>query len=199
MLTFRSYLLLIIVSILPALAGAQEATKNIGLIGKNYELKPMDILRVTVYMEPDLEQEIRLSQDGTANLSLIGNTNLGGMSIKQANNHITDLYNRDYLVNPQISLELMSYTEQRVYVHGQVNTPGPVVIPPEENMTLSQVISAAGSMTRLASDKIQLTRTDADGKKTVTFHYFDDILEDPASNDVVLKSGDSIFVSERWI
>ncbi|WP_269537694.1 polysaccharide biosynthesis/export family protein [Cerasicoccus fimbriatus] len=199
MLTSRYYLLLIIVSIFPALAGAQESTKNIGLIGKNYELKPMDILRVTVYMEPDLEQEIRLSQDGTANLSLIGNTNLGGMSIKQANNHITDLYNRDYLVNPQISLELMSYTEQRVYVHGQVNTPGPVVIPPEENMTLSQVISAAGSMTRLASDKIQLTRTDADGKKTVTIHYFDDILEDPASNDIIIKNGDSIFVSERWI
>lgn len=199
MLTSRSYLLLIIVSIVPALAGAQESTKNIGLIGKNYELKPMDILRVTVYMEPDLEQEIRLSQDGTANLSLIGNTHLGGMSIKQANTHITDLYNRDYLVNPQISLELMSYTEQRVYVHGQVNTPGPVVIPPEENMTLSQVISAAGSMTRLASDKIQLTRTDTDGKKTVTIHYFDDILEDPASNDIVLENGDTIFVSERWI
>lgn len=199
MLTNRSFFLLLLVSILPTFGNAQEATKNVGLSGANYQLQPLDVIQVTVFQEPDLEQQIRISQDGGTKLQLIGEINLGGLTINQANKLITDRYNRDFLVNPQISIELLSYTEQRAYVHGQVNNPGPVIIPPEETMTLSQVISAAGSMTRLASDKIRVTRFDDEGKKQVKTYYFDDILKDPAANDVVIQNGDSIFVSERWI
>ncbi|WP_309400266.1 polysaccharide biosynthesis/export family protein [Cerasicoccus maritimus] len=199
MLAKRPLFFLLLVSILPTFSYAQEATKNVGLTGANYQLQPLDILQVLVFQEPDLEQQIRISQDGGAKLQLIGDVNLAGLTINEANQLITDLYNRDYLVNPQISLNLLSYTEQRAYVHGQVNRPGPVVIPPEETMTLSQVISAAGSMTRLASNKIRVTRFDDNGKKQVKTYYFDEILKDPAANDVVIENGDSIFITERWI
>lgn len=173
--------------------------KNRGLIGSNYTLQPLDIIQMTVYKEPELEQQVRVSQEGTVILPLVGEVQVGGMTITNATRLITDLYNRDYLVNPQVTLLLVSYTERRAYVHGQVNRPGPVIIPPEETMTLSQVISAAGSTTRLASDTIRVTRTESNGKKTVYELEFDEILEDPDAKDIIIMDGDSIFVPERII
>jgi len=187
------------VFLIPALAQAQGQGKTKGLIGSNYQLQPLDVLQVVIFKEPDLEQQVRVSQDGSINLALIGKVHVNGMTINNATTLITDLYNRDYLVNPQVSLILISYTERRAYVHGQVNRPGPVVIPPEETMTLSQVIGAAGSTTRLASDTIRLTRTNENGRKTVREFDFDDILEDPDANDVIVQDGDSIFIPERII
>ncbi|WP_269539629.1 polysaccharide biosynthesis/export family protein [Cerasicoccus fimbriatus] len=173
--------------------------KNRGLIGSNYTLQPLDIVQMTVYKEPELEQQVRVSQEGTVILPLVGEVQVGGMTITNATRLITDLYNRDYLVNPQVTLLLISYTERRAYVHGQVNRPGPVIIPPEETMTLSQVISAAGSTTRLASDTIRVTRTESNGKKTVYELEFDEILEDPDAKDIIIMDGDSIYVPERII
>lgn len=194
-------ILLLLVGLMPALVSAQysNASKNQGLIGANYTLQPLDVIQVTVFKEPEMDREVRVSQDGHITLPLIGQVHVAGMSIHDTTTLITDLYNRDYLVNPQISLILLSYTERRAYVHGQVNRPGPVIIPPEETMTLSQVISAAGSTTRLASDTIRVTRTDKDGKKRVFELDFDEILKDPEAKDIVIMDGDSIFIPERII
>jgi len=183
------------------LAQAQDAglSKRSGLVGANYVLQPLDVVLVKIFQHPDLEQEARISGEGSITLPLIGKIKVAGMTVQDATRMITDLYNRDYLVNPQVSVLLLSYTERRAYVHGQVNKPGPVVIPPEETMTLTQVISAAGSQTRLASDRIQVTRTDQNGRKRVITVYFDDILENPDAKDIVIEDGDSIFVFERII
>ncbi|WP_309397372.1 polysaccharide biosynthesis/export family protein [Cerasicoccus maritimus] len=198
---FAGLCIFIAALLIPSFAQAQNnaASKNRGLIGSNYTLQPLDIIQMTVYKEPELEQQVRVSQEGTVILPLIGKVHVGDMTINDATTLITDLYNRDYLVNPQITLLLLSYTERRAYVHGQVNRPGPVIIPPEETMTLSQVISAAGSRTRLASDTIQVTRTDENGKKTVFELDFDEILEDPEAKDIIIVDGDTIFVKERII
>lgn len=190
-------ILIVFVCLAPLASWGQSGKK--GHIGSNYILQPLDIIQVEVFQEPDLEKQVRVSQDGSIALPLVGKVSVAGLTVSDANNLITQLYERDYLVNPQVSLLLLEYTEQRAYVHGQVNRPGPVVIPPEEQMTLTQVISAAGGMTRLASDSIQLTRTDANGRKKVIEVSFDDILEDPDAKDIAVEDGDSIFVPERII
>ncbi|MEO0795308.1 MAG: polysaccharide biosynthesis/export family protein [Verrucomicrobiota bacterium] len=146
-----------------------------------------------------MEQQARVSGDGSITLPLIGKVHIAGMTLQDATTLITQLYDRDYIVNPQVSLLLIAYTERRAYVHGQVNRPGPVIIPPEESMTLTQVISSAGSRTRLASNRIQLTRVDESGRKKVIELYFDDILDDPKAKDIIVQDGDTIYIPERII
>lgn len=199
MKTITSLCLLFAALLVPALAQAQVAAKTTGLTGSNYQIQPLDVLQITVFKEPDLEQQVRVSAEGAITLPLIGKVHVAGMTVPDTTTLITDLYNRDYLVNPQINIALLSYTERRAYVHGNVHRPGPVIIPPEEVMTLSQVISAAGGRTRMASDTIKLTRTDKDGKKTTTEYDFDDILEDPQAYDITIQDGDSIVIPERVI
>lgn len=196
--------LLFLTSLMPTLAHAEAdavaAKKQHGLIGSNYRLQPLDIIQINIFQEPDLSTEARISSDGSVTLQFIGNVTLGGKTVHEATELIKKrYYDEEILTNPQVTINLLSYTERRAYVHGQVLKPGPVVIPPEETMTLSQVISAAGGLSRIADKTIKLTRIDANGKKVVTKHELGDIMaEDPKAKDIVIMDGDTIFVPEDW-
>lgn len=164
----------------------------------NYRLNPSDLLRVEVFQEPDLFREVRMAQDGSILLPLIGKIYIGGKSIFDAERLITELYNRDYLVNPQINVTIVDYALRRVNVIGQVNNPGIVVFPPEEEMVLLEAISLAGGFNRLADKrKVTLTRTLLDGK-TETFTI--DTGKLIAGDDAMrwdLQKDDVIFIPER--
>ncbi|WOO41305.1 polysaccharide biosynthesis/export family protein [Rubellicoccus peritrichatus] len=164
----------------------------------NYIIQPLDIFRVSVFQEPDLEIEVRVAKDGSVVLPLLGKVQVGGMTASDVQQMITNLYNRDYLVDPHVTLMMLQYTERLIQVHGQVNRPGPVLIPPEKKMTLSQALSAAGGLTRLAdAGDIRLKRVLDSGKSKVIRIDFDEILKDPEAKDVEVLDGDNIFVSER--
>ena len=164
----------------------------------NYRLSPSDLLRVEVFQEPDLFREVRIAQDGSILLPLIGKIYIGGKSIFDAERLITELYNRDYLVNPQINVTIVDYALRRVNVIGQVNNPGIVVFPPEEEMVLLEAISLAGGFNRLADKrKVTLTRTLLNGK-TETFTI--DTGKLIAGDDAMrwdLQKDDVIFIPER--
>ncbi|MBC9867349.1 MAG: polysaccharide export protein [Opitutae bacterium] len=164
----------------------------------NYRLNPSDLLRVEVFQEPDLFREVRVAQDGSILLPLIGKIYIGGKSIFDAERLITELYNRDYLVNPQINVTIVEYALRRVNVIGQVNNPGIVVFPPEEEMVLLEAISLAGGFNRLADKrKVSLTRTLFNGN-TETFTI--DTSKLIAGDDAMrwdLQKDDVIFIPER--
>ncbi|MBC9889236.1 MAG: polysaccharide export protein [Opitutae bacterium] len=164
----------------------------------NYRLNPSDLLRVEVFQEPDLFREVRVAQDGSILLPLIGKIYIGGKSIFDAERLITELYNRDYLVNPQTNVTIVEYALRRVNVIGQVNNPGIVVFPPEEEMVLLEAISLAGGFNRLADKrKVSLTRTLFNGN-TETFTI--DTSKLIAGDDAMrwdLQKDDVIFIPER--
>lgn len=161
----------------------------------NYIIHPLDVIEFRVFQEPSMQQQIRVSQDGTVTLPLIRQVKIGGMTVDAAQALITELYDKDYLVNPQVTLVVLNYTERKVYVHGQVNRAGPVLIAPETELTLAQAISQAGGLTRLGrKDPIRIRRQGQDRTINVDF---DDVLKDPRMKDIVLEDGDIIYVDER--
>lgn len=175
-------------------AAAPTATASV-VVPDNYVVQPLDVIEFRVFQEPTMQQQLRVSQDGSVTLPLVGRVQIGGMALDDAQVLLTELYDRDFLVNPQISLVVLSYKERRVFVHGQVGIPGPVLIPPEAELTLAQAISAAGGLTRLA--RRGLIRIKREGLDDVIEVNFSDVLLDPRTKDILLKDGDMIFVDER--
>lgn len=164
----------------------------------NYLLNPSDLLRVEVFQEPDLIREVRVAQDGSIVLPLIGKIYVGGKSIFDAEGLITELYNRDYLVNPQINVTITEYALRRVNVIGQVNKPGIVIFPPEEEMVLLEAISLAGGFNRLADKgKVTLTRTLPNGKSETFLIDTRKLISGDQSSTWNLQKDDVIFIPER--
>lgn len=182
-------------------SGREGSSGGVGIIvGENYVLKPSDVITVEVYQEQDLEKTVRVEGDGSVALALIGKVKIAGMTVGEAQALITDLYNRDYLVNPQISVLVTSFSPKIVHVLGSVNSPGVVEIPPDRDLTLTEAIAAVRGLTRLGNPKsITVKRVDSTGRAQQMEVNFTRIVTDPNAKDLVLKEGDTIWVPERII
>ncbi|MGB0258680.1 MAG: polysaccharide biosynthesis/export family protein, partial [Coraliomargarita sp.] len=137
-----------------ASSSSGAASAGVGLaVGSNYVLKPSDVIDVSVYQENDLSKQARIEGDGTVSLALIGKVKVAGMTVAESQLLITDLYNRDYIVDPQVSVLVVSFSPKFVRVLGHVGSPGQVQIPPDQELTLIDAITQCRGVTRLGNDK----------------------------------------------
>jgi len=158
----------------------------------------MDLVKVQVFQEPDLDRELRVSQEHTIVMPLIGVVDLKKRTVREAELLIASLYNADYLVNPQINITVVEYSPRTVNVLGAVNNPGSVLIPPEHNLSLLDVIARSGGFSRLANrGKLSLTRIMADGETQNFTINGDQLVSGDASSSWTVQDGDVVFVPER--
>ena len=170
------------------------------VVDENYILKASDVIQVSVFLEPDLEKSIRIEADGTVTLPLIKKVKVADLSVSDAQELITQLYNRDYLVDPQISVLVVSFSPKLVRILGSVNRPGVVEMPPDREMTLTEAIASANGISRLGNPKsITIKRVDDSGKTQQFEVNFNRILMNANAKDMILKEGDTIWVPERII
>ena len=164
----------------------------------DYVLRPMDLLKLQVFEEPDLDRELRVSQNSTITAPLIGVVDVKGRTVREAEMLITELYARDYLVNPQINITIVEYAPRTVNVLGAVNTPGSVVMPPEKTFTLLDAIARAGGFSRLANrNRVSLTRLLPSGQSENYIISADQLVAGDAANRWTMQDGDVVFVPER--
>src|SRR4051812_46010202 len=81
---------------MPMMAGTADT--------KDYLLQPQDVLKVQVYQEEDINRQgdVTISQEFTVFLPLIGTISMKGKTARQAEGIIRQLYDKDFLVNPQV-------------------------------------------------------------------------------------------------
>lgn len=163
----------------------------------DYTLLPSDLLRVQIFQEDDLNREVRITQESSITLPLIGLVDLHGKTLRQTQELIRTLYDRDFLVNPQVNITVLEYSKRTVNVLGSVNQPGAISFPPEQGMTLLDAISRAGGFNRLANKKnVTLTRN-VDGKSVNYVIDTESIIDGSAKDNWPLQKDDLINVRER--
>ena len=177
------------------------SSSNFGIVvDENYILKPSDVIQVSIFLEPDLEKSVRIEADGTVTLPLIKKVKVADLTVSDTQELITQLYNRDYLVDPQISVLVVSFSPKLVRILGSVNRPGVVEMPPDRKMTLTEAIASANGISRLGNPKsITIKRVDNAGKTQQFEVNFNRILMNANAKDMILKEGDTIWVPERII
>jgi len=118
-----------------------------------YILTANDQVGVEVFGEDDLRTSGRLNSEGNLSVPLLGSVHLAGMTLTQAAAKLTDLFGRDYLVNPRVNVLLLGYAKRRFTVLGQVNRPGSYEMPDgsPEGVDLLEAIAMAGGYTRIAA------------------------------------------------
>lgn len=192
--------LLLVLALAPAsaLRAADEAKPAATPEATDYILQPSDLIRVLIFQEPDLLREVRITQEYTITLPLIGTIDLRDKTVRQAEEIIRSLYDKDYLVNPQVNLTVLEYSQRTVQVVGAVNNPGSVVFPPEQKMGLVEAIARAGGQSRIADLKrVQLTRTSAEGKTENFILNVADLMKGASGEQWLLRKGDVILVPEK--
>lgn len=168
----------------------------------DYVLQPQDLIRIQIFQEPDLNRDLRISQESSVTLPLIGTIDLKGKKVRQAEEMVRKLYDADYLVNPQVNIIVVEYAPRTMEVFGAVGSPGVIVFPREEQLTLTGAISRAGSFSRLANKKaVTLKRTMPDGEPKTWVINVEELIkgETNTNNTWPLQPGDVVTVPERML
>lgn len=181
----------------PAAGGS--AGESVGaFVSSNYRLKSSDVIEVEVYQEEDLKKTVRIEGDGTVSLALIGKVAVADLTVSEAKSLITELYDSDYLVDPQVSVLVISFSPKVVRILGSVNNPGVVEMPHDRDLTLTEAIAEVRGISRLGNPKaLKIKRVDDDDNSQQIEVNFSKILTDPDAEDIVLKEGDTVWVPER--
>jgi protein involved in polysaccharide export with SLBB domain len=135
-----------------------------------YQLSPNDQIAVEVFGEDDLRTSAQLGGDGAVSLPLLGSVRLGGLTVTQAAARLTELYGRDYLVNPKVNVSLIGYAKARFTVLGQVNRPGSYEMPEGApgGVDILEAIAMAGGYTRIAApERISVRRKGTNGDEVI--------------------------------
>ena len=130
-----------------------------------YTLLVGDEISLQVFREPDLSGKYRIEPGGVIRHELFGSIEIAGLTVLQAEAHITQVLSQRYLVNPRVTVRVVSSQASEVLVMGEVRSPGARQIPFEGTTTLLEVIAAAGGFTDLASvNRVQVIRQE-DGRQ----------------------------------
>ena len=162
----------------------------------SYVIRDNDLIRLTVFQEDDMTTETRVSKSGYIILPLLGPVEVAGKSVSEATNEIRTRLDKDYIINPQVTLAVMEYAEQWVTVLGEVQKPGQVQIPPEGGLDLLGAIALAGGYTRVADPSDVIVRRVINGHDVVARVDAKRLARDTKVQEFLVQPGDRISVGE---
>jgi polysaccharide export outer membrane protein len=169
----------------------------------DYVVGPQDVLTITSYDQADLSGKFTIEADGTFTFPLIGRFKAGGLTLRQVEDGLKKrLKDEGYFRNPQVTVAVETYKSQKIFVVGEVRTPGSY--PLSGNMNLVEALARAGSTLPTASAEAVIvhasdsatgptlpTSQDADNIVRVDLH---DLQQGVFSQNTVLRDGDTIFI-----
>jgi polysaccharide export outer membrane protein len=161
----------------------------------DYQLGAGDAVRISVFQNPDLTLETRVSESGTITYPLIGEVKVIGMSPREAEQLIAQkLIDGNFVKRPQVNITLVEVRGSQVAVIGLVNKPGRFPVE-SSNMRLSEAIAAAGGVAGTAGTGTAVVTGKREGKPIrVETDIASLFLSEGGAQDTVLRSGDIIYV-----
>ena len=121
-----------------------------------------DVVRISVFGNPDLAVETRVSESGFVTMPLVGQVGVAGMSTAAAESKIAAMLERGgFVKKPQVNLLITALTSQQVSVLGQVNRAGRYPI--DGRRSVLDLLALAGGIGVDGGDVVTVIRR-RDGK-----------------------------------
>jgi polysaccharide biosynthesis/export protein len=169
----------------------------------SYVVGAQDVLTINCYDQNDLSGKFTLETDGTFTYPLIGRVTAGGLTLREVEAELKRrLVSEGYFKKPQITVSVDTYKSQKVFIVGEVRTPGSY--PLSGDMNLVEALARAGSTLPSASGEAVIVHggNQASGPTLPTQENdlnvvrvdLRDLQNGSLSGNAALRDGDTIFV-----
>jgi polysaccharide biosynthesis/export protein len=173
----------VIAAIGVGVAGAQEGS---------YAVKPGDVLKISVWKEPDLTGQVVVRPDGGFSFPLVGEVDARGKSVAQLQ-QIVGTKLKGFISDPVVTVAVDEIKGNKVYVIGQVKNPGEFAV--TRAVDVMQALSMAGGTTPFAVlDEIRILRRSSAGQIALRFNYSDVAKGRDLQQNIELEAGDVVVV-----
>lgn len=166
---------------------------------EEYKLQPTDVMTISVHGQPDLTTKTRVTADGYITFPLIGKISVKDVTVRELEQKIKELLEKDYLVTAQVLIFIEEYNARQVSVIGEVKNPGKYQMPGEKEMTLMQAIAMAGGFNKHADiTKTKVMRIEDGKKKTIVVNAKSITERGDKDKDIPLQTDDIVVVPESF-
>jgi len=171
---------------------AEEARPDL-----EYIIGEADLLAISVWQNPDLDQEVIVRPDGMASFPLVGDIPAAGLSVTQFDQKLTERL-KEYIKHPEVSISIKKLGGKKVIVLGQVENPG--VYSVTGARTILEAIGLAGGFTEHAvSSSVVLIRGGFIKPEAERINLTRAIDRGDLRLNVPLESEDIVFVPKKFI
>lgn len=115
-----------------------------GMIGPDYKLGPEDVLTITVFNLPEMTETVRVENDGSITVKLLGRVKAAGLTTAQLRDELQEEWGKTYLEDPHVTVFIRQFHSNPISIVGAVSKPGLYQLPGPR--TLIQVIAMAGGV-----------------------------------------------------
>jgi polysaccharide export outer membrane protein len=156
-------------------------------------LGPGDVMKVSVFGNPDLGLETKISETGTVSFPLLGDVSVAGLTPSAAEKKLAGLLQSGgYLRKAEVTIAVSVAQSQQLSVLGYVNRPGRYAI--DGKRMLTDVLALAGGVNADGGDTATLIRT-RDGKTNKeVIDLLDMVRSADFKHNAQLQGGDVIYV-----
>jgi polysaccharide export outer membrane protein len=179
---------------LALLGAAPAAQAQAAAPAAEYRLGAGDVIRISVYQNPDLGLETRVSEAGVVSFPLLGNVRVGGLSVTQAEKLIADgLKNGNFVKLPQVTVVVMQVKGNQASVLGHVNRPGRYPLEVADTR-LTDLLANAGGVAANGAEILVLSGTRAGQPYRVEIDLPSVFAPGGRGQDIVVLNGDVLWV-----
>jgi polysaccharide export outer membrane protein len=179
-----------------AASGLQTAAAREG--DTEYVIGPADVVHITVFENPELTSDVRVSETGSITFPLIGKLPVVGLNLSQAEAAIAKkLSDGHFVAQPQVTILPTLVRGSQVTVVGHVNRPGRYPLE-TTNTHVSDAIAAAGGIEPLGADTIILI-ANRNGQVTRKSLDVNDLFVKGSVLDELVQGGDTIYVPRERV
>jgi len=165
--------------------------------GQDYIVGPGDVLKITVYDNPDLTTTVRVDGGGQIVMPLLGQVDVAGKTMAGIARYLTEKLADGYLKNPHVNVFINEFKSKKAIILGQVNKPGLYEL--RGTTTLLDLISTAGGLTKDAGGITTIKRKKSSsrkGEKIIVIDMRRLIEEGDTSLNVQIYDGDSVYIAK---
>jgi polysaccharide export outer membrane protein len=134
--------------------------------GSDYKIGRQDLLELKVFDLKELDQTVRVADDGSITLPLLGRLDVAGLSKGELEALIARLLEERYVRNPQVTIFVKEYQSKKVAVSGAVKKPDTYEMLGEK--TLLEMISLAGGLDKDLGKEIIIFRPQETGTERIS-------------------------------
>lgn len=160
--------------------------------GSDYKIGLQDLLELKVFDLKDLDQTVRVADDGSITLPLLGRLKVAGLSKGELEALIARLLEERFVRNPQVTIFIKEYQSKKVAVSGAVKKPDTYEMLGEK--TLLEMISLAGGLDRDLGKEIIIFRPLESGTQRISIDLDKLVYEADPSLNVPVLPGDIVYV-----
>ncbi len=179
----------------PTRAEEEPATGRLQGYHQQYLVGPGDILRITIYGHDELTREVEVDPDGHITFPFVGLLSVSNLTPLEIQEKLASALGPDYLMNPQVTVNIKEFKSKRFYIQGEVQEPGSY--PLLKDMTALQAVIVAKGFTKFANTRtLKIIRETPDGYTEIKVRLHNILEGTEPKSSMILQPNDTVVVTK---